>query len=152
MSPEEFKQWRNLVQLTQVVAGEVLGVSRITIQNWESGAVKIPVAVEAACELHVRRWKMRSEFGPVTLTYFDSPLWQPTYGPIAIPKVSRELYPTNAAALDRVCELSGTSGVHNLLIVAESGEVLWNSVQLEQERERRRTRKGRSSARASKAT
>ena len=141
MSPADLKQWRNALELTQVAASELLGVSRVTVQNWESETTRIPVAIEAACEFHQRRWKMRPEFGPITLTYFDVPLWQSTYGPIAVPKVTRELYPDNATAVARACALRGSPGVNNLLLLAESGDIVWNSVQLEHECRTRRSSK-----------
>ena len=133
MSPDQFKQWRNALSLTQIAASELLGVSRVTVQNWEGEVTRIPVAIDAACELHQRRWRMRPDFGPVTLTYFDAPLWQPKYGPSAVPKTSRELYPDNASAIGRACKLKNLPDVHNLMILAESGDVVWNSVQLEHE-------------------
>lgn len=146
MSPDNFKQWRNSMELTQIFAGELLGVSRVTIQNWENGSTRIPAAIEIACEAHLRRWRMRFEFGPVTLTYFDAPLWQPVYGPISVPRVSRELYRDNGSAINRVCDLRKSPGLHNPLILAESGEIIWGSMELEQECEKRQPAKRKSSS------
>jgi DNA-binding XRE family transcriptional regulator len=150
MSPDDFKKWRNTLKLTQVEASEMLGISRVTVQNWENSTTRIPMAIEAACEMFHRRWKMRPEYGPVTLTHLDAPLWQSPYGPTVIPKLSKELYPNNSAAVERACQLRGQPGIYSLLVSDESSDIVWNSIQLEQECERRSST--RKSARNSRAT
>ena len=65
----EFLKWRKSLGYTQEEAGKKLGVSRATIQNWEKGVTRIPRAAELACLQVARRWKQRSEFGPVALVY-----------------------------------------------------------------------------------
>lgn len=37
MTPEEFKQWRKDMGLTQTKAAEVLGVTRSAVAKWEMG-------------------------------------------------------------------------------------------------------------------
>jgi len=118
------------MDVTQAIAGEMLGVTRVTIQNWEAGTTRIPIAVESMCDMHEKRLKMRSDYGPVTLIYHDAPLWQPLYGPARVPRVSRELYPNNESALSRVGELMTGGSFHNPLIIDESGDVVWTSKQI----------------------
>ncbi|MBN9021676.1 MAG: helix-turn-helix transcriptional regulator, partial [Rhizobiales bacterium] len=56
MTPEQFRAWRIELGLSQARAGEVLGVSRPTIINYEAGSrredgrpVPIPKTVALAC-------------------------------------------------------------------------------------------------------
>jgi len=133
MDANELQAWRKKLGLTQIAASGMLGVSRVTIQNWEAGA-KIPVAIEALCELHEKRWKMRPEYGPVTLIWGDASFWQPAYGPAIVPKLSKELYPDNQSALSRICTLlREQNAIHNPLIIDESGEIIWTSAQIIEE-------------------
>lgn len=50
MTPEELKEWRKNVKLSQAELGELLGVTSKTIWRWESGEAKIPVVVGLAVE------------------------------------------------------------------------------------------------------
>lgn len=56
MTSDDFKTWRNTMQLTQAQAAEALGLTRETIVNYEAGKrrdngkpVEIPLAVAYAC-------------------------------------------------------------------------------------------------------
>lgn len=43
MTPEQVKRWRTSRDLTQQQAAKLLGVDRLTWQNWEAGRSKPPV-------------------------------------------------------------------------------------------------------------
>src|SRR5216683_7767948 len=73
MDQWDLKKWRKKLGINQVEAGEMLGLSRGAVQNWENEIRPVPRAVELACQELLRRWKQRPEFGPVTLLYADSP-------------------------------------------------------------------------------
>lgn len=45
----DLKGWRERLGLTQEAAGELLGVHRVTIARWESGACKMPHLISMAC-------------------------------------------------------------------------------------------------------
>jgi len=56
MTPEQFKAWRQKMNLTQIQAAQVLGLYRNTIVNYERGTrlengneIKIPRTVALAC-------------------------------------------------------------------------------------------------------
>jgi len=133
MKAVEFASWRQQVGLTQEKIAEKLGVTRTTIQNWESGSTPIPVAVETSCDLWGHRLKQEDpNVGPVTLVYSDGPMFINPYGPRRrLAMMHQEPYPTNAAALARVQVLWGREDFHNPLIIEESGKPLWNVVELE---------------------
>jgi DNA-binding XRE family transcriptional regulator len=80
MDKWELLKWRRTLGYTQAEAGERLGVNRGTIQNWERGNTRIPKSIELACQELTRQWKQRPEFGPVTLVYADSAIWQQANG------------------------------------------------------------------------
>src|SRR6266567_9132301 len=88
MDMAEFLKWRKSLGYTQEEAGKKLGVSRATIQNWEKGVTRIPRAAELACLQVARRWKQRSEFGPVALVYTDGPIWQELQDPSKVTEVA----------------------------------------------------------------
>lgn len=71
-------------------------------------------------------------FGPVTLVVHDGP----AKGRIA--KQRLEKFPSNKAAIERVCGALGTPGFHDPFIMSDSpGEVLWDTHDLRLECERR---------------
>lgn len=56
MTNEQFKAWRAHMGLTQMAAGNALGVSKVTIELYERGMrrdsdrrVEIPKSIELAC-------------------------------------------------------------------------------------------------------
>src|SRR5665213_3974857 len=126
----ELLEWRKRLGLTQAEAGQKLGVTRATIQNWETEATPIPGVVETGCQIWEKEFKKRPDFGPVTLIYSDGPMFVNRYGPNRLAMMQRELYATNADALERVYDLWGTAEFHSPLIMEESGEIVWNVVEL----------------------
>lgn len=132
MKASDFRDWRQRVGLTQAEAGAKLGVTRGTIQNWESEATAIPPVVETGCWIWEDRLRqIRPDLGPVTLIYADGPMFINPYGPRRpLAMMKQEPYPTNAAALTRVRELWGRDDFHNPFILEESGKHLWNAVEL----------------------
>lgn len=50
MTPQEFKDWREALGLTQQQAAELLGVTRRAVVKWEAGAAPISRAVFLACK------------------------------------------------------------------------------------------------------
>ncbi len=132
MKASDFREWRQRVGLTQGEAAGKIGVTRGTIQNWESEATAIPPMVQASCQIWEDRLRQtRPDLGPVTLTYSDGPMYINPYGPrTRLAMMHQEPYPTNAAAVARVLALWGREDFHNPFIVDQSGNFLWNSVQL----------------------
>lgn len=45
----DLKGWRERLGLTQEAAAELLGVHRVTVARWESGAYKMPHLIGMAC-------------------------------------------------------------------------------------------------------
>jgi len=132
MDAKELKVWRERVGLTQQQFADKLGVTRTTIQNWESGATSITHAVDTSCEIWEKRLKQENpDLGPVTLVYSDGPMFVNPYGPRSRPALmQQEPYPTNTAALARVQQLWGREDFYNAFIIEESGVPLWNVVEL----------------------
>jgi len=132
MNAHNFSIWRRRVGLTQEETAAKLGVTRTTIQNWETGATSIPNAVEAGCEIWEHRLKQENpEIGPVTLIYSDGPMFVNPYGPRQrLAMMHQEPYATNAAAISRIQQLWGREGFHNPLVIEPSGKPLWNIVEL----------------------
>jgi len=131
MNATEFRTWRERVGLTQQQVADRMGVSRTTIQNWESGT-PIPRTVEMSCEIWERRLKQESPAtGPVTLIYSDGPMFVDPYRPGRRPAMmQQEPYPTNAAVLARVQQLDGQAGVYNPFVIEADHDSLWNAVEL----------------------
>lgn len=136
MEAREFYGWRQRVGLTQEQVAGKLGVTRTTIQNWESGATGIPIAVDSACEIWGHRLKQESPTtGPVTLIYSDAPMFITPGSPRRQAMLQQESFLYNAAALGRVLQLWGRDDFQNPFIVeqpgiAKSGRPLWNAVEL----------------------
>jgi transcriptional regulator with XRE-family HTH domain len=130
MRGEELLEWRKRLGLTQAEVGQKFGVSRATIQNWESESTPIPGAIETGCQIWEKAFKKRPDFGPVTLIYSDAPMFVNPYGPNRLAMMHRELYVTNADALERIYDLWGREEFHSPLIMEESGEIVWNVVEL----------------------
>jgi transcriptional regulator with XRE-family HTH domain len=132
MKANEFKAWRARVGLTQRQIADRLGVTRQTIQNWESAVSPIPQAVDMSCATWEARLKQEdANLGPVTLVYSDGPMFVNAYGPRRRPAImQQEPYPTNAAAIARVEQLWSRDNFHNAFILEESGAPLWNIIEL----------------------
>jgi transcriptional regulator with XRE-family HTH domain len=138
MTGKELREWRERLGHTQQRAAEWLGVSRVTVQNWEGGSTPIPLAIRAQCDELARRWKQRQPaYGPVSLLYADGPMAQPAWGTGRIAQLKHEVYPTNEDAVRRACELNGSPTFVNPLIVEADGGLIWNGVELRAECDRR---------------
>jgi DNA-binding XRE family transcriptional regulator len=66
MEPEQFREWRARMRLSQAAAAEALGLGRTTVQAYEHGRRRdaiafagIPLVVELACEALERRERKR---------------------------------------------------------------------------------------------
>ncbi len=132
MTKEEFRVWRERFGLTQGSIAQKFGVSRNTIQNWESGLTPLPNMIEGACQVWEDRLKKEmAEIGPVTLFYADGPMFIDPYGPRRrVASLKQEPFPTNAAALARVQRLWGHPDFHGPFIIEKSGAPLWNQIEL----------------------
>jgi len=132
VTPEEFTTWRKTHGLTQERAAYQFKVTRTTIQNWESGATSLPSGVEDLCKIWGRRFRqVNPGVGPLTLIYSDAPMFVNAFGPRSRPAMMhQEAFATNAAAIARLMFLSAHEGFHNAFIMEESGEMLWNAVEI----------------------
>ncbi len=138
MDQWDFKKWRKTLGINQVAAGEMLGLSRGAVQQWESDIRPVPRAVELACQELLRRWKQGSQFTPVILFYAEAPISQ-MEPPAGIDLVLRcEPHPNNESALARVLQLRETTNLFMPLIVESDGTVIWSGPQLLQECEAKR--------------
>ena len=133
MNAEEFCAWRQGYSLTQEQVAQKFGVSRTTVQNWESGATPISPAVMYSCELWGKRLIQENPLtGPVTLVYADGPMFIDPYGPRNRPSMMQQVAcQSNAQALAWVQLLWGRTDFHNPFVTPRSGEPLWNVVELE---------------------
>jgi DNA-binding XRE family transcriptional regulator len=132
MTPAELKQWREGFGLTQTELARRFGVTRNTIQNYESGATPMPNTMKQACAVWEDQFKKETaELGPVTLCYADGPMWVDPYRPRnRYPMLRQEPYPTNSAAIARVRMIWGDDDVHGPFIMERSGNPVWNQVEL----------------------
>lgn len=132
MTKEEFKDWRERFGLTQGDIAKRFGVTRNTIQNWESGATPMPNTVDSACAVWGDRLKKEiAELGPVTLCYADGPMFIDPYGPRRnVASLQMEPYPTNSAALARIRKIWNDPKVHGPFITEKAGSFVWNQVEL----------------------
>lgn len=138
MQPNEFKEWRRRLGLTQEKAAELIGTSRVTIGNWESGDTPIWVAVERVCRDVERHQKMRDEYGPVTLSYANGPPVVGRSGRAALLQI--EEHPNIGSAIQRLL----AAGPVFLPLISDAANessfgVIWNSMELKNEIERRRS-------------
>lgn len=133
MRAQDFIEWRHRTDLTQDEAAKKFGVTRATVQNWESGTSPVPVPVETSCQIWEERLRQENpNIGPVTLIYADGPMFVNPFGPRQrIAMMHQEPYPTNAAAIARVQALWGRDDFHNALVIEQSGKPLWNIVELD---------------------
>ena len=130
MDQWDFKKWRKKLGINQVAAGEMLGLSRGAVQQWESEIRPVPRAVELACQELLRRWKQRPEFGPVALLYADGPISQADSLASGDPILRCEPHPDNESALSRVVRLRETVNLFMPLIVEDDGTVIWSGPEL----------------------
>ena len=112
----DFLKWRRTLNLTQVEAGQKLGVHRATIVNWERGITPIPNVVGLACLELTRRSKQSPEFGPVLLAYLEKGLSDP----LLTFRCGR--HPNNTAALEAALSLIKTqNGWRPMFIIGLGG-------------------------------
>lgn len=132
MDRHDFRAWRERCGLSQIDVANRYGLSRNTINNWETGATPLPQTVEGACTVWEDRLKKeQAARGPVTLCYADGPMFVDPYRPRRrMAQLQQEPYPTNAAALARVQLLWGREDFHGPFIMEKSGASLWNQVEL----------------------
>ncbi len=140
MDQWDFKKWRKKLGLNQVVAGEMLGLSRGAVQYWESDLRPVPRAVELACQELLRRWRQRPEYGPVTLLYSDGPVSEVDSRPAGDLILRCEPHPDNESALGRVVRLSETLNLFMPLIVDDDGTAVWAGPELLHECDERKGR------------
>jgi DNA-binding XRE family transcriptional regulator len=140
MDQWDFKKWRKKLGINQVVAGEMLGLSRGAVQQWESEIRPVPLAVELACQELLRHSNKRPEFGPVTLLYADDPILEGDPSPSGDLVLRCEPHPDNESALARVIRLSESLNLFMPLIVADDGTVIWSGPELLRECEVRKKR------------
>jgi len=133
MDQWDLKKWRKKLGINQVEAGEMLGLSRGAVQNWESEIRPVPRAVELGCQELLRRWKQRPEFGPVTLLYADGPISQSESFHCSDLVLQYEPHPDNESALNRVVRLKEAMNLHMAFIVENDGTVIWSGPELLQE-------------------
>jgi len=133
MDQWDFKKWRKKLGINQVAAGEMLGLSRGAVQDWESEVRPVPLAVELACQELLRRWKQRPEFGPVILLYAEGPMSRVDSLPSGDLVFRCEPHPDNESALGRVVRLRETGNLFMPFIVEGDGTVIWSSLELQHE-------------------
>lgn len=51
MTPDEFKNWRTRLGMTQEAAGNALGATKRAVQMWEAGDRPISLSIERTCKL-----------------------------------------------------------------------------------------------------
>jgi DNA-binding XRE family transcriptional regulator len=132
MTPTELKEWRERFGLTQTELAKRFGVSRNTIQNYESETTSIPSSMTQACAVWEDQFKKEAaDLGPVTLCYADGPMWVDAYRPRnRTPFLHQEPFATNSAALARVKMIWDNNDVHGPFIMERSGNAVWNQVEL----------------------
>ena len=132
MNATEFRRWRESFGLTQLDVSKRIGVSRSTIQNWETEATALPSMIEDVCAIWTDRLKKeQADLGPVTLCYTDGPMWVDVFRPRhKLATMQTEPYATNSAAIARVRKIFGREDVHGPFIMEKTGGALWNQVEL----------------------
>jgi DNA-binding XRE family transcriptional regulator len=140
MDQWDFKKWRKKLGINQVVAGEMLGLSRGAVQYWESDIRPVPRAVELACQELLRRWTQRPEFGPVRLLYAEGPILQVDAPSCSDPVFRCEPHPDNESALTRIVQLRETVNLFMPFVVEGDGTVIWSGPELLQECDARENR------------
>jgi DNA-binding XRE family transcriptional regulator len=132
MQAAEFRNWRERLGQTQQQIAERLGVSRTTIQNWES-TTPIPHSVEMSCKVWEHRIRQEDPgLGPLTLIYSDGPMFVDPYGPRRRPAMmQQEPHPTNAAVIARVQQLADSDNFYNPFVIASDHSPVWNAPELD---------------------
>jgi len=111
-------------------------VTRATIQNWEYESSSIPVAVQLACSVLLRRWKQRPEFGPVTVAYTGVPLSLAAQVQAQDETLTCERYSSNRDAFSRLMDLKNSTAIFNPIILDDAGCAVWSGEALMKECEK----------------
>ena len=113
-------------------------MTRATIQNWEYESSSIPVAVQLACSVLLRRWKQRPEFGPVTVAYTGVPLSLAAQGRVQAQDetLTCERYSSNRDAFSRLMDLKNSTAIFNPIILDDAGCAVWSGEALMKECEK----------------
>jgi len=130
MDQWDFKKWRKKLGINQVVAGEMLGLSRGAVQYWESDIRPVPRAVELACQELLRRWKQRPEFGPVILLYAEGSISRVDTLSSGDLVLRCEPHPDNESAISRVVQLRETVSEFMPFVLEDDGTVIWSGTEL----------------------
>lgn len=130
MNGVELKEWRGAMAFTQQQAGDALGVTRATIQNWEYEITPIPVTVGLACRHLLRRERRRPEFGPVTLVYSNAPLPNASNLAGEPAALTCKRCTNNINAFRTINELSETVDFFNPMILDDLGSAIWSGAEL----------------------
>ena len=130
MTGLELKEWRRAMDFTQQQAGDELGVTRATIQNWEYEITTIPVTVSLACSQLLRRRKRRPDFWPVTLIYSTIPLPNAANLADQPAALNCQRCVDNIDAFRRINELSENSAFFNPIILDDLGSAIWSGNEL----------------------
>ena len=132
MTGKEFKAWREAFGLTQLELANKVRVSRTTIQTWENvGADSVPLAALHIHQIWDRRLRQESPArGPLTLVYADGSMFIDPYQPRRRATMIQEPFPTNAAVLARVQQLSSRVDFHTPFVLENERDDLWNTAEL----------------------
>jgi DNA-binding XRE family transcriptional regulator len=133
MRPAEFKEWRKRLGLTQDKAAELIGTSRVTIGNWESGDTPIWVSIERVCRDVEREWELRPAYGPVWLSCIDPPGPNPRIRPRYLEK-----FDSNNDAFRWLVENWSQLTYREECWIEVDGRPIWFGRRLREEVERRR--------------
>lgn len=130
----DFRTWRNELKLTQEAAGNRFGVSRFTVQKWESGQLEIPSYVKHLAMWITREIKQRQDDFPVQLAYATEEPWLKEGRPLSM--IVLEDFPNNTAMLRHVHQLIRSGTALHLASVIEKGKPeisIWNREELHKE-------------------
>ena len=141
MNSWDLKKWRKKHGFNQFEAAEKLGINRGGFQNWEREVRPISKAVELACQEITRLSQQRPDFGPVILVYVDGPILQQPDETCSVAILRCDRHPNNEAAIEEACRLGLDPLLGNRFILAEDGSVIWDSPELLDECNRRRSTK-----------
>jgi DNA-binding XRE family transcriptional regulator len=114
-----FHAWRTDLKMTQESAGKRFGVSRFTVQKWESDQADIPKHVETLMVWISREIKQQQDDFPVQLAYCDAMPWVEAGKPLA--QVILKDFPCNSLMLRGVHELLNSGHELHLASVIEKG-------------------------------
>ena len=140
MRPEELKQWRGRLGLTQEAAAKIFNVSRVTEQNWEGARTPIPSWVDYLSRDAERRARQNDPgVGPVYVIYHSRRTDVPIVGRLPEYSVQPEFFRTIEEALRFVEKKWNGDNFHYPAIVDERNEVIWQVGEVAEEMAKRRS-------------